>query len=193
MSANGILRLATPADAATVHGIYAPIVRDSFISFEIDPPSVDEIAQRIASTLKRYPWIVFEDGDGVAGYAYASAHRERLAYQWSVDVTCYVHERARRRGIASRLYRALFRILERQGFNNAYAGIALPNDASVGMHASVGLVPVGTYVRVGFKSGNWHDVMWMGRELAPRAARPSPPVPLPSLAARALEEALASP
>jgi L-amino acid N-acyltransferase YncA len=191
MSARGTLRLATHADAASVHGIYAPIVRDSFISFEIDPPTVDEVAKRIASTLERYPWIVFEDDGGVAGYAYASSHRERLAYQWSVDVSCYVHERARRRGIASRLYRALFRILERQGFNNAYAGIALPNEASVGMHASVGLAPIGTYERVGFKCGNWHDVMWMGRGLAPRAAQPVPPVPLPSLAVRVLDEALA--
>ena len=191
MSANGTLRLATPDDAYAVHAIYAPIVRDTFISFEIDPPAVEEVARRIASILGRYPWIVFEDDLGVAGYAYASEHRERLAYQWSVDVTCYVHERARRRGIASRLYRALFRILERQGFTNAFAGIALPNDASVGMHASVGFVAIGTYVRVGFKCGNWHDVVWMGRGLAAPATSPLPPVPLPSIGARIVEDALA--
>ncbi len=186
------LRLAGPGDAAPIQAIYAPIVRDTFISFEVDPPSVGEIERRIAKTLAKHPWLVCEDGDGIAGYAYASEHRDRLAYQWSVDVSCYVHERARRRGIASRLYGALFRILERQGFTNAFAGIALPNEASVGMHAAVGFVTVGTYVNVGFKSGEWRDVVWMQRPLATPAAMPSTPVPFPLLAPRILDEALAT-
>jgi phosphinothricin acetyltransferase len=185
------LRLAVPADAAPIQAIYAPIVRDTFISFEVDTPAVSEIERRMGKTLAKHPWLVFEDGEGVAGYAYASEHRDRLAYQWSVDVSCYVHERARRRGIASRLYRALFRILEKQGFTNAFAGIALPNDASVGMHASVGFVPIGTYVNVGFKAGDWHDVVWMQRKLATPAVNPQPPVPFPAIGARAVEEALA--
>ena len=190
MSAAGKLRLATAADAPSVHAIYAPIVRDTFISFEIDPPPVDEIARRIVSTLGKHPWLVFEDGEGVAGYAYASEHRERLAYQWSVDVSCYVHERARRRGIASRLYPALFRILGKQGFTNAFAGIALPNDASVGMHASVGFTEVGTYVNVGYKCGGWHDVVWMQRSLAEAAARPMSPIPFPLLNRAELDDSL---
>ena len=116
----------------SIHAIYAPIVRDTFISFEIDPPSMDEIARRIASTLGTHPWLVFERRRATSRATRTrSEHRERPAYQWSVDVSCYVHERARRRGIASRLYPALFRILERQGFTNAFAGIALPNEASV--------------------------------------------------------------
>jgi len=193
MSAPGKLRVATTADAPFIHAIYAPIVRDTFISFEIDPPSVDEIAQRIASTLGTHPWLVLDDGEGVAGYAYASEHRGRLAYQWSVDVSCYVHERARRRGIASRLYPALFRILEKQGFTNAFAGIALPNDASVATHSSAGFTEVGTYVNVGYKSGGWHDVVWMQRTLAAIAPQPSAPLPFRSLGAGAVEEALAAP
>jgi phosphinothricin acetyltransferase len=193
VSPAGKLRLATAADAASIHGIYAPIVRDTFISFEIDPPSVGEMERRVGKTLAKHPWLVCEDGEGIAGYAYASEHRDRLAYQWSVDVSCYVHERARRRGIASRLYRALFRILERQGFTNAFAGIALPNDASVGMHASVGFVTVGTYVNVGFKSGEWRDVVWMQRPLATPPAKPEPPLAFPAVGARAVEEALATP
>jgi phosphinothricin acetyltransferase len=186
------LRLAAPGDGTPIHGIYAPIVRDTFISFEVEPPTVEEIQRRISKTLARHPWLVYEDHDGVAGYAYASEHRDRLAYQWSVDVSCYVHERARRRGIASRLYGALFRILERQGFTNAFAGIALPNDASVGMHASVGFTTVGTYVNVGYKSGEWRDVVWMQRPLATPPAKPVTPVPFPSLGPRILDEALAA-
>ncbi|HEY2629080.1 MAG TPA: arsinothricin resistance N-acetyltransferase ArsN1 family B [Usitatibacter sp.] len=192
MSANGTLRLATPDDAASVHGIYAPIVRDTFISFEIDPPTTDEVARRIAATLRKHPWIVLEDDGGIAGYAYASEHRDRLAYQWSVDVSCYVHERARRRGIASRLYRALFRILERQGFTNAFAGIALPNEASVGAHGSMGFVAIGTYVNVGYKSGGWHDVVWMQRALAAPDAKPVAPLSLPALAPGEVEGLLAA-
>jgi phosphinothricin acetyltransferase len=186
------LRLAVPEDATRIHAIYAPIVRDSFISFEVEPPTVEEMHRRIGKTLAKHPWLVLEDGQGLAGYAYASEHRDRLAYQWSVDVSCYVHERARRRGIGSRLYRAIFPILERQGFTNAFAGIALPNEASVGMHASVGFVPIGTYLNVGYKAGDWHDVMWMQRKLAVPAANPAPPVPFPSLGPRALDEALAN-
>jgi L-amino acid N-acyltransferase YncA len=189
----GALRLATPQDAGSIHAIYAPIVRDTFISFEIEPPAVNDVARRISSTLTKHPWIVFEDGEGVAAYAYASDHRDRLAYQWSVDVSCYVHTRARRRGIASRLYRALFRILERQGFTNAFAGIALPNEASVGMHSAAGFVAIGTYVNVGYKSGDWHDVVWMQRTLAPPQASPPAPVWLPSLAVGEIEDALSHP
>ncbi len=193
MSGTNPLRLATPADARAVHAIYAPIVSDSFISFEISAPTVEEIARRIGTTLARHPWIVFEDGEGIAGYAYGSEHRERLAYQWSVDVSCYVHERARRRGIAGRLYRALFRILERQGFTNAFAGIAVPNEASVGMHSALGFVPVGTYVNVGYKYDGWHDVMWMQRPLATPMAAPAAPVPLAALARGEIEGFLAAP
>jgi len=190
--ASGKIRVATIADAPTVHAIYAPIVRDTFISFEVDAPSTEEIAQRISKTLSKHPWLIFEDSEGVAGYAYAAQHRDRLAYQWSVDVSCYVHERARRRAIATRLYNALFRILERQGFTNAFAGIAVPNEASVGMHAAVGFLPIGTYVEVGYKCGDWRDVTWMQRRLARPAAQPSAPIPFASLAPREVEAVLAS-
>ena len=185
------LRVAVADDAVPIQAIYAPIVRDTFISFEVDPPAVEEMRRRIGKTLAKHPWLVCEDDEGVAGYAYASDHRDRLAYQWSVDVSCYVHERARRRGIASRLYRALFHILERQRFTNAFAGIALPNEPSVRMHASVGFVPIGTYGKVGFKSGDWRDVVWMQRGLAAADANPSPPLGFASLDARDIEAELA--
>ncbi|HXF80030.1 MAG TPA: arsinothricin resistance N-acetyltransferase ArsN1 family B [Usitatibacter sp.] len=185
-----MIRLATSRDAPGVHAIYAPIVRDTFISFELEAPPVAEIERRIAATLGKYPWLVFEDGGSVAGYAYAGEHRERAAYQWSTDVSCYVHERARRRGIGARLYRALFRLLARQGFTNAFAGIALPNDASVGMHEAVGFVALGRYRDVGFKRGEWHDTVWMQRKLADPASPPEPPRPLAALSPREVEEAL---
>src|SRR5450631_26947 len=160
------IRVATPADADAITAIYAPVVADTSISFELTPPSVDEMRNRIVNTLQDLPWLVSEDDqDSVDGYVYASKHRERPAYQWSVDVTAYVREDARRTGIGARLYRALFNELATLGYFQAFAGIALPNAASVALHESVGFEPIGVYRKVGFKLGAWHDVGWWQREL----------------------------
>ena len=107
------------------------------------------------------------------GYAYASRHRDRAAYQWSIDVSVYVRADAHRRGIGRALYAALLRIVVAQGFYNAYAGITLPNPASVGLHESFGFRPVGMYRRVGHKLGAWHDVGWWALDLQPRPASPA--------------------
>ena len=116
---------ATVADAGAIAAIYAPIVESTFISFETEPPSATEMAGRIAATLKTHPWLVFEDEVGVSGYAYAGPHAARGAYRWSVNVTVYNGERARRRGVGRALYQELLEILRRQGFHMAFAGIAL--------------------------------------------------------------------
>ena len=168
------IRLAREADAAEVRAIYAPIVENTVVSFEADPPSEAEVADRIADTLAEYPWLVCEIEDNesesesetadieseIAGYAYAGRHREREAYRWSVDVSVYVAERHRRKGIGQGLYESLFEVLRVQGFYNAYAGIALPNEASVALHESFGFEPVGVYESVGYKRGAWRDVGW---------------------------------
>ena len=104
----------------------------------------------------------------------ASSHRTRAAYQWSVDVSVYVHERARRRGVGRALYGALFGILRQQGFYSAYAGIALPNPASVRLHESMGFQPVGVYRSVGYKLGAWRDVGWWHLALRPAIEPPAP-------------------
>lgn len=168
------IREATPDDAAPIQAIYAPIVSATITSFELEPPSVDEMRRRILHTQPALPWLVCER-DGILGYAYASQHRSRAAYQWSVDVSVYVHEQARRMQIGRALYTALFQILALQGFFNAYAGIALPNPASVGIHESLGFVPVGVYRGVGYKLGAWHDVGWWQLALQPRTDNPTPP------------------
>lgn len=169
------IRVATVQDAEAIAAIYAPIVSGTTISFELEPPSADEMRSRIATTLQRLPWLVSEDSAGrVDGYAYASRHRERPAYQWSVDVTAYVREDARGHGVGKRLYARLLDALARLGYGQAFAGIALPNDASVALHESVGFSPLGIYRRVGFKMGAWRDVGWWQREL-PTPSAPQPP------------------
>jgi L-amino acid N-acyltransferase YncA len=173
-----IVRLAEVGDAAGVQAIYAPIVRDTAISFEVDPPSVEEMARRIASTLPRWPWLVCADDGEVLGYVYGGRHHERAAYRWSADVTAYMHERARRRGIGHALYSTLLALLALQGYHRAYAGITLPNEASVGLHESEGFTPVGVYSAAGYKLGAWHDVGWWQRSLRTPARSPAEPLSL---------------
>jgi phosphinothricin acetyltransferase len=175
------IRLATEQDAEQIQAIYAPIVRDTVISFEVDPPSVGQMRQRVVETLAQYPWLVCDDGGRILGYAYGSRHRPRAAYQWSVEVTAYVHADARRRGFGRALYTSLFELLKLQGLYNAYAGITLPNPASVGLHEAVGFEPLGVFRAVGCKFGGWHDVGWWQRPLRPQEPNPPPPRNLPSL------------
>jgi phosphinothricin acetyltransferase len=176
-----LIRRAAPADAEAVRRIYDPFVSQMATSFETTPPDRGEMERRILAHRDRYPWIVFEKDGEVIGYAYASTHHERQAYQWSVNVSVYVDPRAHRAGIGRALYRALFDILRRQGFVNAYGGITLPNPASVGLHTSLGFTPVGVYERVGFKFGAWHDVMWLHLRLNDRAAPAGDPLPIAGL------------
>ena len=155
-------RRAGPDDAAAIAAIYAPYVTDTVISFETEPPSAAEIARRIAEIGEKYPWLVAEDGGRIAGYVYASQHSARAAYGWSADVTIYLHPDYHRQGLGKRLYGILFGLLERQGFRSLYAGITLPNPASVALHRAMGMSEVGVYRNVGFKSGAWRDVAWLG-------------------------------
>jgi phosphinothricin acetyltransferase len=151
-------------------------VRDTAISFELHPPGAAEMGSRIASTLQALPWLVSLDEHGsVDGYVHASKHRERPAYQWSVDVTAYVREDARGRGVGKRLYGRLFDELVGLGYVQAFAGIALPNPASVALHESLGFEPLGIYRKVGFKNGAWRDVGWWQKELRSPPSEPSPP------------------
>lgn len=169
------VRLATAADGAAIAGIYAPIVRDTAISFEAVPPAADEMSARITATSSFAPWLVSTRAGEIAGYAYAARHRERAAYQWSVDVSVYVAAAHHRRGVARALYQVLFRLLALQGFHTAHAGIALPNPASVALHESLGFVPIGIYPSVGWKHGAWRDVGWWRLPLRPTIDAPAPP------------------
>lgn len=159
------IRRARPSDAPTLLAIYAPVVERTAISFEEEVPGIEQFAARIEKSLARWEWLVAEDERGCLGYAYGSTHRERAAYRWSVEVSAYVHPEARREGVGRALYLALFEALAAKGFCNAYAGIALPNDASVALHRSVGFVPCGVFHRVGYKFARWHDVAWFERTL----------------------------
>jgi len=154
------IRCAKVADAQSIQSIYAFYTLETPITFEVTPPSVSEIENRIIQIGNHYPWLVYEDHGEVLGYAYACQHRTREAYRWSVDVAVYVRRGQFRAGIGRQLYTKIFQILPRLGYANAFAGITLPNDASVGLHEAMGFKRIGIYERVGYKMGSWYDVGW---------------------------------
>lgn len=160
-----LIRAARVEDAAAIAAIYAPYVLETTISFEEVPPGVEEMAGRIASITEHYPYCVAEVEGAVIGYAYASQHRTRAAYRTSVDVAVYTVRGGQRRGVGRALYSALLPAAAERGYHAAFAGIALPNEASIGLHRAMGFNPVGIYREVGRKFGQWHDVSWWQRLL----------------------------
>ena len=182
MGWSGQVRMADPeADAEWIAEIYRFAVERSMASFEEVAPDRIEIANRVRQTLSHTPWLVAEVGDRVVGYAYARLHRERAGYRWSVDVSAYVHPDWHRRHIGRALYDELMAIVRRQGFVNAYAGITLPNPASVALHESIGMCRIGVYEGVGYKFGAWRDVAWYGMRISQPKSPPPEPIPLPEL------------
>lgn len=163
------IRPATTDDAAACARIYAPYVTDTLVSFETEPPSAEEMARRIEASLAEHAWLVLETegetGPEVIGYAYATQHRTRAAYRWACDVSIYLDQERRGKGAGKALYAALLPILKERGFRRALAGIALPNEASIGIHRSFGFTDVGTYRNIGWKFDAWHDVAWMQLDL----------------------------
>ncbi|CAA9214683.1 MAG: Acetyltransferase, GNAT family [uncultured Blastococcus sp.] len=160
-----VVRDAVAADARRCAAIYAPYVRDTAISFETEPPSAEEMAGRIVQAQRSHAWLVLERGGTVTGYAYGGPFMSRAAYRWSATVSVYLDGGRHRAGGGRALYTALFDRLAGQGIRTVLAGIALPNEASEGLHRALGFSPAGTYRRVGWKLGRWHDVAWYQRDL----------------------------
>jgi L-amino acid N-acyltransferase YncA len=182
------LRHAEPArDGAACAAIYEHYVTATTATFEEDPPTAADFAERIAQTSMTHPWLVLEDGGPVVGYAYASQHRPRAAYRWAADVAIYVDAGHRRRGAGRLLYGALLELMRCQNLRIACAGITLPNEASVALHRAVGFEHVGVFRSIGWKGGGWRDVAWFALQLAPgredggaAPAEPGPPARLPA-------------
>ena len=159
------IRIAVAEDANQILEIYAPVVENTAISFELSVPSVREISNRIESYAKSHEWLVAESSGSVLGYAYATPHRPRDAYRHSVETSVYIRDNSRERGLGKILYKELFKKLKDKEFHCAYAGIALPNPASEALHQSVGFKPIGVFEEIGFKYDKWHDVSWWQRRI----------------------------
>ena len=120
---------------------------------------------RISAYSFSHHWLIADVDGHMAGYAYGSPHRTREAYGTSCDVAVYVDPTFSRRGIGRALYDALFPALKAKGSHAAFAGISLPNDASIALHEACGFTAIGIYREVGWKMGNWRDVGWWQRLL----------------------------
>lgn len=160
------VREASARDAAACAAVYAPYVTDTAITFETDPPATAAMAARIDAANDTHTWLVLEVDGQVVGYAYGCPHKDRPAYRWTCEVSVYLEQDRRRTGGGRLLYETLFARLADRGYRLALAGVTLPNEASAGLHRALGFEPVGTYRRVGWKLGAWHDVSWLQRELA---------------------------
>lgn len=167
------LRIATTQDAAQIQAIYSDYVLNSAITFEIEPPSVDEMAGRIEKTLAKYPWIVAEDDGQILGYCYAGAFKGRAAYDCSVETSVYVKRDIRTRGIGRALYTRLEQELKRMGITNANACVAYTDQdtpyltrGSVIFHEKMGYTLVGVFHSCAFKMGRWWDMCWFEKRIA---------------------------
>ncbi len=170
-----MIRLARPTDAEGILNIYTPYITNTSFTFESEVPSLRDFSKRIESYLVHWPWLVCEIDGVIAGYAYGSKYRERIGYQWCVECSVYIHDEFQRRGIAKKMYSALFEILKSQGYRNVYAVINLPNERSVQLHESCGFTWFANYEKVGFKLGKWKTVGWWQLTINDYSDEPSAP------------------
>lgn len=191
------IRIAAEKDAEQLLEIYTPYVERTAVTFEYDVPSVTEFRQRIAHVLERYPWIVAERDGEIAGYAYASAFKERAAYGWAVETTIYVREECRREGIGRELYLTVERILAEQNILNANACIAYPEREdeyltkdSVRFHERMGYRLVGQFHKCGYKCGRWYDMVWMEKQIGEHKEHPEAVKVFPEIREQAEEGCL---
>jgi phosphinothricin acetyltransferase len=175
---SSIVRRASQRDAAACVAVYRPYVENTAISWEVEVPSADEMASRIASAQRAHEWLVLEHADQVIGFAYGHALNRMPSYTWSVETGIYVSADHHRAGCGRILYTQLLHRLTERGYRQAFAGITQPNEASNGFHRSFGFRGIGLYRRVEWKHNSWHDVAWMQLDLLNPAGQDEPPGPI---------------
>lgn len=175
------IRLIAAADIEEVLDIYAPFVQNTAITFEYEVPSIAEFRDRVLTITSEYPWLICVVDDKIAGFAYASRFRYRTAYQWSVESAIYISPQTQSKGIGKALYTTLFDLLRLQGYVNVYAGTCIPNDKSVALHRKMGFKEIGTFSKIGFKHGKWHDTLWFQLNLCAHNSNPEVPTPMSNL------------
>ena len=171
------VRAAAPEDAEQLLEIYTPFVISedsslSNVSFELAAPDVEEFRQRIQDISKQFPYLVGEVNGQILGYVYCHPYRERLAYQWSVEVTIYLAPAGQGKGLGRVLYEAMEEILRLQGITMLYSCITLGNEHSIKMHEALGYRLIGTFTNSGYKNGQWLDTVWLEKQLQPCPKQP---------------------
>ena len=171
------IRMAREEDAGALLQIYAPYVTDTAVTFEYAVPTEEEFKGRIAQILRRYPYLVAEEGGVILGYAYASPFNRRAAYDWSVETSIYVERETRGKGVGKALYSELEEVLKGQGILNLNACISYPNPGSIGFHEKLGYHKAGHFTKCGYKLGRWYDMIWMEKMIGEHRGEPSPVLP----------------
>ena len=175
------IRIAKEEDAEELLAIYAPYIEYTVITYEYDVPTVEEFRGRIRHVLERYPYLVAEVNGEICGYAYASAFHERPAGGWNVETSIYVDQNKKGRGIGTKLYDMLEKILKRQNVLNMNACIACTEhedeyltNASIHYHEHLGYRMVGwVHKIVGYKFHRWYNLAMDGkRDWRTRADQP---------------------
>ncbi|MGM9538275.1 MAG: GNAT family N-acetyltransferase [Candidatus Onthomonas sp.] len=174
------IRLAGPEDAPALLAIYAQSINTQ-ITFEYALPTEAEFRGRILETSARYPYLVAEEEGQVTGYAYAHALRERLAYQWTAELSIYLDASVQGRGLGKALYSRLLELLRLQGVRAVYGCVTAPNPASEALHRSLGFQLSGAFHRSGYKNGQWWDVLWFEKVIGDYGAKPETLLPFPQL------------
>ena len=153
-----MIRTVRLSDTRSICDIYNEYVKNSIITFEEIPVSLDEMARRIESVVQDYPWLVYESDGKVVGYTYGRRWRERAAYRHSVETGTYLDPRSTGKGIGSELKKDLLKILKEKSFHAVISGIALPNPASIALCEKFGFEKVAHFKEVGYKFDKWIDV-----------------------------------
>jgi L-amino acid N-acyltransferase YncA len=179
MAASGSgVRPASAQDAAACLAIYRPYVQTTAISWEIDVPTVADMAARIDGLRATHEWLVLERDDQIIGFAYGQPLKRLATFQWSAETGIYVDVDHHRAGGGRELYTRLLRRLTERGYRQAFAGITQPNEASNSFHRSFGFQGAGRYRRAAWKRDCWHDVARMQLDLLDTADPDGPPGPI---------------
>ncbi len=146
------------ADAAQIAEIYNYYVQNTHHTFETEALSAEEMQKRIIKVIADYPYLVAEENDEISGYAYATQFKLRQAYAFSAEVSIYVKNATKQKGIGTELYMQLFDELAETDIHAVVAGISLPNEPSIKFHEKLGFSKVAHFREVGYKLGRWVDV-----------------------------------
>jgi len=162
-----LIRPPRPSDAAPLTDLYNHYVRETPITFDVEPWSVEqrEAWMRDFAATGRHRLLVAEEAEQVVGYACTRRFREKAAYETTVEVSVYVAAQATGRGLGNALYAELFEAIRGEDVHRAIAGITLPNHASVKLHERFGFRSAGVMTGVGRKFGRFWDVAWYERAL----------------------------
>ena len=161
-----IIRDVKLEDTSSLVNIYKPYVEKTAITFEYDVPTVEQFRDRIKKITKKFPYLVAEEDGEILGYAYAMSFHERIAYQWTVEVSVYLAENIRGKGVGKKLYLQLEELLKNQGIKTLTACITYPGSGSIEFHEKLNFEKVAHFKKVGFKLDAWHDVVWYQKNIA---------------------------